>query len=442
MDVTAQGLETALAQLAPHTRQADDGDVVAGVRPGFVVEPESEEQVAAVLRYANESGLAVIPRGGGTQLATGNPPRRADIILSMARMNMIIEYAPHDLTVTAQAGLTLAALQHALGASRQWLALDPLIDEAATIGGLISTNATGARRLRYGGVRDQIIGVRVALADGTIARGGGKVVKNVAGYDLPKLYTGALGTLGVILSASFRLYPLPLFGATTLLEHHHLPTLGALALRLLSLPLTPSALDILSPETAGAPYLLAARFESGVRAAVDEQARVVRDAAGVDGVDGARARATLSDDDEARFWSALATRRRTPLVMPSDVSAADASVTIKASLLPTDVVDWLGELESTRNSGVSHADWQAHAGHGVIHARLAAPPETLARIIAALRQAAIDRRGSLVITEAPPTLADTLDPWGPVGALVVMRNLKERFDPNGILNPGRFVGGM
>ncbi|HEX8996054.1 MAG TPA: FAD-binding oxidoreductase [Ktedonobacterales bacterium] len=432
MDVTAHALETALAELAPNTRPATDTDMVASERPSVVVEPATEEEVAAVLRYANAMGLAVIPRGGGTQLTYGLPPRRADIVLSMARMNQIIEYAPHDLTVTAQAGLTLAALQRALGESRQWLALDPLVGEAATLGGLISTNATGARRLRYGGVRDQIIGVRVALPDGTIARGGGKVVKNVAGYDLPKLYTGALGTLGVILSASFRLYPLPSFSTTALLESERLPTLGAAVQRILALPLTPSALDIFPPEAPGAPYLLAARFPSGVREAVDKQARVV---CGASVAQDARPRTPLDGDDDARFWEERATRWRTR-------ASGENAIYVKTSVLPTDVAGWLAELEATRQEDEPPDDWQAHAGHGIIHARLAGTPAQLARRVETLRSWATERRGSLVITDLPPSLAGALDPWGPIGALAIMRNLKERFDPNAILNPGRFVGGI
>ncbi len=437
MDVTAHALESALAQIAPHTRPAGAGDVVAGAQPSVVVEPETEEQVAAVLRYANDAGLAVIPRGGGSQLTLGAPPQRADIILSLARMNQIIEHAPHDLTVTAQAGLPLATLQSALGATQQWLALDPPLTEGATLGGLISTNATGARRLRYGGVRDQIIGVRVALADGTIARGGGKVVKNVAGYDLPKLYTGALGTLGVILSANFRLYPLLPYGATALLEADDLPSLGAVVQRILARPLTPSALDLFSPDAPGAPYLLAVRFESGVHASVEGQAQAVCDA---QVAEGAQPRSTLSGADEARFWSVRAARWSIPLAAQADPSAASA--TIKVSLPLTAVAGWLVELERARLAGDLAARWQAHAGHGILMARLAAAPEMLIERIEALRQVAIAQRGSLVITNLPPALAGKLDPWGPVAALAVMRRLKQRFDPNGILNPGRFVGGI
>ena len=433
MDVTAGALESALARIAPHTRPASADDAVLGAQPRVVVEPESEEQVADVLRYANGAGLAVIPRGGGSQLALGNPPRRADIILSMARMNQLVEHAPHDLTVSAQAGMRLADLQRTLGGARQWLANDALLDSAATLGGLIATNASGSRRLRYGGVRDQIIGVRVALADGTIARGGGKVVKNVAGYDLPKLYTGALGSLGVILTANFRLYPLPLFSATATLEAADPGALAAVVGRILAQPLTPSALDIFSPAAPGEPYMLAARFESGVQAAVETQTRLVSAAPIAEGV---QRRDILSGEDEARFWREASARW--PLAQATSATTA----TIKASLPITAVADWLAALEVACADGGLEERWRAHAGHGIIFAQLAATPETLAQRIAALRDAANERRGSLAITDLPAALVGAIDPWGPVAALALMRSLKQRFDPNDILNPGRFVGGI
>src|SRR5690242_13573289 len=210
MHTSLQSLQAALDPLVGgYVRIARDSDGVAGVQPRLVVEPGTEEEVSAVLAFANQEGLKVLLRGGGTQMGLGFPPTGGDILLSTVRLNRLVEHAPHDLTATVHAGLSLTTFQTFLAQARQWLALDPVLDPAATIGGIIATNASGPRRRHYGGVRDQLIGIRVVLPDGTIARGGGKVVKNVAGYDLPKLFTGALGTLGVIVAATFRLYPLP-----------------------------------------------------------------------------------------------------------------------------------------------------------------------------------------------------------------------------------------
>src|SRR5271170_7093604 len=198
------------AILAPDSvRLTTAADAICGVQPRLVLEPANEQQLAAVLRLANDAGLAVIPRGGGTKLSWGNPPARADIVLSTARIDKIIEHAWADLTVSVEAGCSIQKLQSTLAQHGQRLALDPLWPEQATIGGVLSTNDSGSLRLRFGALRDLIIGVTLALPDGTLASSGGKVVKNVAGYDLPKLITGALGTLAVITRAIFRLHPLP-----------------------------------------------------------------------------------------------------------------------------------------------------------------------------------------------------------------------------------------
>src|SRR3989441_1881062 len=192
-----------------YVQAATAADAVSGAQPKLVIEPGTERELAEILRLSNEAGLAVIPRGGGTKLGWGNSLARADVILSTARMTEIIEHAWADLTVTVEAGCTVQRLQETLGQHGQRLALDPLWPEKATVGGVLCTNDSGALRLRFGALRDLIIGVTIALPDGTLASSGGKVVKNVAGYDLPKLVTGALGTLGVITRAVFRLHPLP-----------------------------------------------------------------------------------------------------------------------------------------------------------------------------------------------------------------------------------------
>src|SRR5580704_9808840 len=198
------------AVLAPDSvHAATAADAICGAQPRLILEPTNEQQLAAVLRVANHAGLAVIPRGGGTKLLWGNPPARADIILSTARLDKIIEHAWADLTVSVEAGCTIQKLQNALAQHGQRLALDPLWPAEATIGGVLSTNDSSSLRLRFGALRDLIIGVTLALPDGTLASSGGRVVKNVAGYDLPKLVTGAFGTLAVITRAVFRLHPLP-----------------------------------------------------------------------------------------------------------------------------------------------------------------------------------------------------------------------------------------
>jgi glycolate oxidase FAD binding subunit len=429
---TQAALREALASLvSTPVRPAADSDAVAGVRPQVVVEPASEEEVAAVLAFADREGLAVLPRGGGTQLALGCPAARGDILLSTARLTAVLEHEPHDQTVAMQAGMRLADLQWHLGRARQWLALDPALADGATLGGIISSNATGARRLRFGGVRDQIIGVRVALPDGTIARGGGKVVKNVAGYDLPKLFCGALGTLGVVVAANFRVYPLPALTRTLTLAAPDPAALCALVLTVNASTLVPTALDVLGPGVAaGDACTLAVRFESGVRAAVEDQSAALLALAG----DLATSARTLEGEDEAVFW-----RRADDAIRPEPGSAA---VHLKASLLPTEIAGWLVLVTSVTAEAGLAAHWRVHAGHGIAHVRLAGPPEALVTAVEPLRRAAAEARGSVVVEHAPPELLPRLDVWGPIPALAVMRQLKARFDPHGTLNPGRFVGGI
>lgn len=435
MRTSVDTLQSELAALAGgHARAAVEGDAVAGVTPRVVVEPEAEEQVAAVLAFADREGLAVLPRGGGTQPGMGAPPRSGDIVLSLARLNTIVEHAPHDQTVSVQAGLTLAELQTALVKTHQWLALDPVVGQGATIGGLIATNASGARRLRYGGVRDQIIGIKVALADGTLAKGGGKVVKNVAGYDLPKLFTGSLGTLGVIVGATFRLYPLPTASRTVLIGAPSADALCEIAVKVIASTLVPTIIDLVQ-HGEGRGCLLAVRFESGVAEAVAEQCEGLLALAGELRA-GARA---LDGEEEAQFWREME-GRLAPAEGVRDDARVDASILLKASLLPMDVAGWLEGLDSVARRRGLAARWRAHAGHGIVYARLSGGRAELGDAVDVVR--ALARHGSVVVSEAPPDVAREIDVWGPIGALDVMQRLKERFDPHATLNPGRFVGGI
>ncbi len=430
MVVSAQSLHAALSTLVTcEVRLATDADAVAGVQPRVVVEPTSEQDVAQTLAFANRTGLKVLPRGGGTQLGLGFPPSAGDILLSMTRLDRVEEHAPHDQTVTVQAGLRLVDLQTALAQTRQWLALDPVLSEAATIGGLVATNASGARRLRYGGVRDQIIGVRVVLPDGTIARGGGKVVKNVAGYDLPKLFTGSLGTLGVIVAATFRLYPLPGAVRTLVLQADSPAPLGELVARVAGSTLVPAALDLLSPAAPGGAHLLAARFDAGTEAAALHQVGVLTKLAG----ELAANAELLHDDAQERFW-------REAHAHLAQGASAEAEVLLKASVVPAEVVRWLERLAGTAERMGLDTRWRAHAGHGLIFARICGAEAALATAVEELRAAATAGQGSLVVQDVAPALAQRLDVWGPSAALAVMRRLKARFDPLATLNPGRFVG--
>ncbi len=421
MEQATQALAEALAALVPGAvRPAEARDAVAGVQPRFVVAPPDESTLAAVLVFADRERLKVLPRGGCTQLGMGFPPSGGDLVLSLEQLRAVVEHAPADQTVTVQAGLPLAELQAALATHGQRLALDPNLPPSASIGGILATNASGPRRLRYGGARDLLIGIRVALPDGSLARGGGKVVKNVAGYDLPKLYVGALGTLGVITEATFRLHPLPAATRTVALTAAELPALGEAVARVVASPLTPALVDMVGPAASGQPYGMVVTFDSSVPAAVDSQAT-----------------ALVSLLDGLPLTTREAPSDASPLPLSS---LRKRSVTLKGSVVLTEVVPWLERLERIAAEAGLHVDWRAHAGHGLIVVRLEGGDDALSAAVEQLRSAALAGQGSLVVLDAAPELAARLDMWGPSPALSLMRRLKDQFDPHGTLNPGRFLG--
>jgi glycolate dehydrogenase FAD-binding subunit len=369
-----------------HVRIATEAEAVAGVVPLVVVEPADERQTASVLRCANQAGLAVIPRGGGTKLDWGNPPRKADVVLSLRRQNRVIEHAWADLTVTVDAGCTVAILQRTLAEHGQRLAVDPLWPERATIGGILATNDSGALRLGYGSLRDLIIGVTLALADGTIALSGGKVVKNVAGYDLPKLATGSLGTLGVITRAVFRLHPLPRNTRTLTIAVANAAEMQRVLLAILGAQLVPAAVQV---RERSIDILLEGTLEgiSAQESAIKEFGVVQQGSPAV-----WNAREELWGEGAIVKFSTL----------PSRISAATAAFSRFV-------------IQAT---GIGYARFDGD--------------------LQQLRTKMEQDGGSLVILGRT-----NLDAWGSPGdALPLMRAVKEQLDPKGTLNPGRFVGGI
>jgi glycolate oxidase FAD binding subunit len=253
-----------------HAREARAEDAVDGVAPQFVAEPGSIEEISELMKLASEEGLTVSPRGSGTKMDLGNPPRHIDLIVSMVRMNEVIEHTPGDQVVRVQAGLKLRDLQEQLATADQLLGIDPP-EREATLGGIVAANSSGPRRYRYGTMRDLIIGITVVLPDGTIAKAGGKVVKNVAGYDLSKLFTGSLGTLGVIATCNFRLHPKPEAARTIAVELSDTLLVGRAAQAITGAQLVPSAVELHWSEDA---KLLTVLIE-GIQPGVEAQAETV-----------------------------------------------------------------------------------------------------------------------------------------------------------------------
>ncbi|MGH7389806.1 MAG: FAD-binding oxidoreductase, partial [Candidatus Rokuibacteriota bacterium] len=251
MAVTERSIGAALAQIAGRPGVADDtaalaAAVVDGRRPRWVVTPRSVEQVAAVLALARDEGLAVVPRGSGSALDLGPPPAAFDIVLDTRGLGRVVDYNPDDLTVSVEAGVTAGALDGRLRPRRQWLPIDPPGAATRTLGGLTATGAAGPLRLRYGTLRDLLLGVRFVQADGVVTWGGARVVKSVTGYDVPKLMVGGLGTLGVLVEMTFRLHPRPPGETTWLASFPAADGAQAFVAAVLDSPLQPNRLEALN----------------------------------------------------------------------------------------------------------------------------------------------------------------------------------------------------
>jgi len=400
-------------------RVATADDAVSGMLPQFVAEPDNENQLASALSLANEAGMTVVPRGGATKLDWGNPPKKVNLILSTARLNRIVEHAWADLTVTAEAGCTLQSLQHTLAQHGQRLAFDGLWPERATIGGVLSANDSGALRLRFGALRDLIIGVTIALPDGTLASSGGKVVKNVAGYDLPKLVTGAFGTLGVITRAVFRLHPLPRAAKTFSFTAESFPAMQQHILAIQDSQLAHTALQIrcAAGELPAADILFEAT-DAGL-AAQESQLRKLLGS-------------VRAEQSSGNIWNARQDLWNRP---------TNNTLLAKISLLPTDIAKTLGSLKAICDS--RKVNWQiALQATGIGMLRLEADPSRLSEAVKQLRTELQSRGGALVVLRRPQEL-HSIDAWGNAGDSVsLMCAVKHQLDPKNTLNPGRFVGGI
>ena len=399
---------------------ATGADAVDGVVPGLVARPADTDEVCAVLRAAAARGLRVVPRGAGTRMGWGAPPTAVDLVLDVSRMDAVLAHAAGDLVVTVQPGLALADLQGALAPHGQRLALDACVARG-TIGGTVATATSGPLRYRYGSVRDLIIGITVVLADGTVTKSGGTVVKNVAGYDLGKLYTGSLGTLGVITEVVFRLHPVPeaTRWVTATTSDVARAAGGVAAVR--ASQHDPVALEVDRPAPGG-PVTVAVALEGvegGIGTRSEQVAELLRSATGV--------AAAVSD------------------VLVSDVSVSDAGPDWWRTL-PHDPATGPGAVLTAEPAALASVLAAApgavrgSAGVGVFAVgldigRVAADLDTLRRLAAA-------HGGSAVLRCAAPEVKAGLDVWGPVPALALMRRLKDEFDPQHRLSPGRFVGGI
>lgn len=405
---------------------------VDGVAPRYLVAPRSVDEVAAALREAGERGWAVAPRGRGTKRGLGNPPTALDMVLDLAAVSGLVEYTPEDLTVTVRAGTRLAVLQAELAAHGQMLALDPSYAEEATIGGVLATNDSGPHRLGYGTARDLVIGTRVALLDGRVTRAGGKVVKNVTGYDLNKLYIGSLGTLAVLVEVSFKLHPLPRLARAVRATFADGAVAMAAVRLLLRSPLGPTAMVLADhPARDGALYLYVefAGTATALKRKCDDALRLCAESGAGEVADDAGPLPTWAD-----------------LLRGAAPAEATGMVRLKLTTPLTAVAAALDGVRARAAAARLGCRCFAFAGNGVIYALLdGAGVATTAAAVGEMRALARQAGGALVVQECPTALKRLLDVWGQQDAatgLDVMRRLKAVYDPRNLLNPGRFLEGI
>jgi glycolate oxidase FAD binding subunit len=389
---------------------------VDGAVPGSVVRPASVAEVQAVVRAAAAEGRALVAAGRGAHLAIGAPPRRLDVLLCLERLDRVLAHEAADMTVTVEAGCSLARLAEVLAAAGQWLPLDPPRPEATTVGGLVAANLSGPLRASQGTVRDLLLGLRVVGADGAVVTGGGRVVKNVAGYDLPKLHVGALGSVGVIVEATFKVRPRPACEVAVML----------------ACPQVRAAADVaLAVRDAAEPLWLEIDGTTVVVGLGGSAEEVAEGRAFVRAVAAARGLEAVEVADGSAVRARLA-------AFPTEPAAA----VLRAAVLPLDVGTTLADVEAAARAAGARVRWAAHASCGV--ARVAvAEPAAVAPLVAALRPRIAAREGTFVVERAAAAVKGGLDVWGDAGSgLDLMRRIKAAFDPAGIFAPGRFVAGL
>lgn len=394
----------------------------------LLVTPGSVPEICEVMKLASSAGWTVVPSGSGAWLDIGNRLVAANIILSTSRLNQILYHEPADLVASAQAGVTLDDFNRHLEEHGQFLPLDPPDDSRSTIGGVVATGLRGPRSYGYGAPRNFVIGMQIVLADGKLVRAGGKVVKNVAGYDLCKLFTGSYGTLGLITDLTFKLRPLPRT-SSTVIASGKTESLLAGARSLVGANLFPSAVELLSPSlarelefSAGDEAVLMIQFQ-GLREAVERQssdARALLESFG-------RCAGPMNKED-SNLWQAVS---RYPW------SAGERSIW-RATLTPSQLPAFIHSVEGTNAEGSRM--WHASVGEGQVRgveARGVDYNQTVQRLHE-LRSQAESLGGSLVIEEADPDVKSRIDAWGGFTASGIMQRLKYQLDSHNILSPGRF----
>ena len=414
---TGADLGSALDDLAEatggHAADATEADAVAGVPARWVAAPGSTEEASALLRVAAARELRVVVRGQGTALHWGLPPHDVDLVVSTHRLDRVVEHVAGDLVCVLEAGTTIDAVNTQVAEAGQQLALDQPLP-GSSIAGTMATTRSGPRRLLYGTPRDLVLGVTMVRGDGVVAKAGGKVVKNVAGYDIAKLLGGAYGTLGLVTQLVVRLHPLPK-DSRWLRRTLPLPEAAAAGLTLAGSQLAPTAVEV--------------RREAG---AADATVLVL--------LEGTQRGVADRSDEAARLLGASTEAADVATAELARIDAAGDDVVVKVAVPLTGVAAVLDTARDVEQRHQVACRLQGSAGAGVLTAVVSGPAEGSAAAVDDLRAAAAG--GSAVVLQAPPDVRERVDSWGPVAALDLMRRVKEEFDPGHRFAPGRFVGGI
>jgi len=418
---------------------------VDGICPEVVVFPSEESQVKRILESAYRHDATVIPRGHGSKMGLGGIPTRTDVILSLERLNSVIELLPDDLTVTVQAGITLSELQRRLLPKNLTLPIDPpggrkISPVLATLGGIVATNSNGPGRLKYNSLRDLIIGIKVILADGTVIKAGGKTVKNVSGYDMKKLFIGSLGTLGVIIEITARLAPLSEAGQTILASFAELPQATKVVANILKSELLPTSIELFSPVGAdllGMPsehFLLVIDIED-VKESVSRQSGQIKQ---------------ICENEKSSNVNAIQGQERDALLgriqdWPMIDAESDTQVCCKISVPIGRVAEAFQAIENTAEQGKLDTTIMSYAGSGIIYVILT-PQTDQAQFEVTIENLALMAQqfgGISIVEHASAEIKRNIDVWGANRSDIdLMRQIKKQLDTKNLLNPGRFVGGI
>ena len=415
------------------TSFAPDSDLsryaVEGLTPKAAVFPASEEELSALLKEANEKSWAVAPKGSGNADRLGNLPERLDVVVGAGMLPHRIDHNPGDLTVSVGAGTTFGLLQERLAEEGQWLPLDPPLAARRTVGGILAANLTGPLSLSYGAARDFVLGVRVASADGTVTKSGGNVVKNVTGFDLPKLHIGALGTLGIILQATFKVLPLPKEDRTLAAAFDDLSKGADVCHEIARSPYTGQAVELIKGSDGR--NRVYARFLGSVPSVEVrmEKGKSLLEQAGAENVN------TLAQDQARALWDAIADFGWN--------GSAEGEMLLRLGYLPSKTKPVIGAVSEYCVQNGYSLEMAVGPARGVVKCKIAAPGNQMKNVVSGLRSIAASADGYALVEQAPLQVKADLDVWGDPGpALHLMRRLKNRMDPHRILNPGRYVGGI